>query len=87
MWSRFSIIKRMREKRQGKLKSKKYGLELEIRTLKREIRSTEQYAKHPVTLTSQVKEYNKAQKHKVQMILELHNKEWQLAAIERKLNK
>ncbi len=87
MWGRFSIIKRMREKRQSRLKSKRYGLELEIRALKQEIRRTGQYANHPVTLTSQPKEYNKAQKHKVQMILELQSKEWQLAAIERKLNK
>ena len=87
MRGRFSIIKRIREKRQSKLKSKRYGLELEIRTIKQEIDKARQYMKYPMALTSKPKEFEKAKERMVQETLELRRKEGQLAAIERKLNK
>jgi len=87
MRGRFSIITRIREKRQGRLKSKRYGLELEIRALKLEIERARQYAKHPITLTSRPKGFDKAKEHIERMAWELSKKEGQLAAAERKLNK
>ena len=87
MWGRFSIIRQMREKRQGRLKSKRYGLELDIRVLKQEINGARQYMRHPITLTSQPKEFDKAKERITQATLELRKKEVQLMAIERELNK
>ena len=87
MRGRFSIIKRIHEKRQSRLKSKRYGLELEIRALKQEIDKARQYMKYPIALTSNPREFEKAKNNMVHGTLELRRKEGQLAAIERKLNK
>lgn len=87
MQSKLSLIRRIREKNLGKLKNTRAGLKLEVARLEREIRRTQGYIRHPVTLAIKPKDARNISGNIAKMTLELKNKKMQLTLIERKLSK